>query len=338
MASPSIVRAAGCVVWRPATNQGVELASTGVEPASRGVEPVETPEPDSGVEPASTGVEPALRGVEPVETPEPEVLLIHRPRWSDWSFPKGKLDPGETDLEAAIREVREETGLRVRLGPRLPDQHYAAAGGPPKVVTYWSAQSVADSDVQGYQPNAEVDQLRWMAASRARDKLSYSRDRALLDAFVASGYDSSPLLVIRHAEARKRGSWRGNDSKRPLRAAGHAQASRLVALLSAYGVSRVASSDALRCIQTVDPYVRASGAEVSVDPVLSEAGYSAERFGKRVRKLLEGDDPAAVCTHRPQLAPLFEIAGGDVIGLMPAEVVVLHRRGGQVVDVEQHAV
>jgi 8-oxo-(d)GTP phosphatase len=268
----------------------------------------------------------------------PRLLLVHRPRYDDWSFPKGKLDSGETPVRTAIREVHEETGLRVRLGPRLPDQRYTISGGQSKLVTYWAARPLKASSIKGFKANDEVDVLRWLPVSKARARLSYARDRLLLDAFVDSGFDSEPLVVVRHAEARKRSGWSGRDVQRPLKAAGKKQAARLVPLLASYGISHVVSSDATRCVQTVSPYVKASGATLSKEPVLSEQGYDERRFAERVRELLEAERPTALCTHRPQLLPLFDVAGVDPIGLMPAELVVLHRQAGKVVDCEQHAV
>ncbi len=267
---------------------------------------------------------------------EPELLLIHRPRYSDWSFPKGKLDRGESQLTAAMREVHEETGLSVRLGPRLPDQHYEVAGGQPKVVAYWAAQPASGSDLTTYERNDEVDDLRWMPVSIARRRLSYPRDQRLLEAFESSGYDGAPLLVVRHAEAVKRKAWDGDDSVRPLTRGGAKQAAQLVRLLSAYGVSMVLSSDATRCVDTVGPYVDASGAHLVLDPVFAEETTKPRLLKERVADLLRGNQPLALCTHRPLLAPIFEAAGTDMLGLMPAETVVLHHRDGHVVDVEQH--
>lgn len=286
--SSAVVRAAGCVVWRPGED-------------------------------------------------EPEVLLVHRPRRLDWSFPKGKLDPGETEIAAATREVHEETGLRVRLGLRLPDQHYEVAGAP-KVVNYWTAQPASDADPAAFESNDEVDELRWTALSTARQILTYPRDVGLLDAFGSVAHDSTPLLIVRHAEAVKRAAWDGVENRRPLKREGQRQAAKLVPLLLAYGVSRVVSSDATRCLETVRPYVEASGAALRLDPAFAEETAEPGLLKERVAELLQRGEPAALCTHRPLLSAVFEAAGTDLVGLMPAETVVLHHSAGRVVDCEQHAV
>lgn len=106
-----------------------------------------------------------------------EVAVVHRPRYGDWSFPKGKLDPGETSEDAALREVREETGLTCRLGPELASARYADQKGRPKVVRYWLMHVVADP---GFEANDEVDRLRWLAVAEAAELLTYERDRELL--------------------------------------------------------------------------------------------------------------------------------------------------------------
>ena len=107
-----------------------------------------------------------------------KVLLVHRPRYDDWSFPKGKLDPGESHRHAALREVEEETGLRCRTGGELPEARYDDRKGRPKRVRYWSMEPVAGEFV----PNDEVDEVRWSSLDEAGDLLSYSHDGAVLAA------------------------------------------------------------------------------------------------------------------------------------------------------------
>jgi 8-oxo-dGTP diphosphatase len=106
------------------------------------------------------------------------VLLVHRPRYDDWSFPKGKLDPGESFEDAAVREVEEETGFRCTLGRELPSISYEAKGRP-KLVRYWLMEPDAEP---GFEPNEETDDLRWVTPDEARELLTYDRDRDLLAA------------------------------------------------------------------------------------------------------------------------------------------------------------
>ncbi|MFE4519625.1 NUDIX hydrolase [Kitasatospora sp. NPDC056783] len=110
----------------------------------------------------------------------PRIAVIHRPKYDDWSLPKGKLEPGEGVVEAALREVREETGFRCLLGPELPAQHYQVQGRP-KEVRYWAAVPSGGS----FRPNREVDRLEWLPAGKARARLTYDHDRLLVDALLA---------------------------------------------------------------------------------------------------------------------------------------------------------
>ena len=115
-------------------------------------------------------------------TGEREVLVVHRPMYDDWSLPKGKRDPGETDEECARREVEEETGLSCALGPELPAVTYVDHKGRPKEVRYWVMTVLGGS----FTPSEEVDELRWLTVERAAQLLSYERDATVLDAFLAS--------------------------------------------------------------------------------------------------------------------------------------------------------
>ncbi len=107
-----------------------------------------------------------------------EVVLVHRPRYDDWSLPKGKVDPGETDEEAALREVEEETTLRAALGPELPATTYLDRSGLVKRVRYW-AMTVASGEPAGAN---EVDTAEWVSLPEAKSRLSYPHDLAVIDA------------------------------------------------------------------------------------------------------------------------------------------------------------
>jgi 8-oxo-dGTP diphosphatase len=106
------------------------------------------------------------------------VAVVHRPKYDDWSLPKGKLDPGESSEEAALREVEEETGLRCELGPELPSIRYQDSKGRPKVVRYWRMAPVEGE----FSPTEEVDELRWLEPPEAAALLTYQRDREPVEA------------------------------------------------------------------------------------------------------------------------------------------------------------
>ena len=173
-----------------------------------------------------------------------EVLLVHRPRYDDWTFPKGKPDPGEDLVATAVREVAEETAQLVRLGHPLPDTRYRVAGGP-KRVSYWAARVVGETATP-FTPNREIDDLRWVRPGDARRLLSYEHDLDLLDAFLAlrdvKAHRTRTLVVVRHGKAKAREHWRRDDLLRPLTPSGRGRADALVPLLEAYGVRRVVSS------------------------------------------------------------------------------------------------
>ena len=109
-----------------------------------------------------------------------EVLLVHRPRYDDWSLPKGKCEPGETQRDAARREVEEETGLACDLGDELPETRYVDHKGRSKSVRYWAMTAEHGS----FAPNDEVDEVRWLAPDQAVELISYPHDRPVVDALV----------------------------------------------------------------------------------------------------------------------------------------------------------
>jgi 8-oxo-dGTP pyrophosphatase MutT (NUDIX family) len=110
-----------------------------------------------------------------------EVLLVHRPRYDDWTFPKGKLEPGEAHEGAAVREVEEETGFRCELGRELPSTRYRDSKARPKLVRYWAMRPVGGE----FRPHREVDEIRWLPVEAAAELLSHERDHEVLQAFAA---------------------------------------------------------------------------------------------------------------------------------------------------------
>lgn len=273
-----------------------------------------------------------------VSRPGREVLLVHRPRYDDWSFPKGKLDPGEHPLSAAVREVAEETGVDVRLGPPLPDHTYVVGNGTlrPKRVHWWTARATGCDDVSGYRPNPEIDEVRWVSPDKARRLLTWERDRSLLDHWERVRRRSTPLIVLRHAKACARSEWQGDDRERTLNDRGSLQADEVVPLLAAYGVSRVVSSSSRRCWTTVAPYADVLGTEVEVHDALSEEDATEVGVTDLVLGLLPTKEPTVVCTHRTVIPLVLATLGLGDPGLDPAGMLVVHHRRGLVTAVEHH--
>jgi 8-oxo-dGTP pyrophosphatase MutT (NUDIX family)/phosphohistidine phosphatase SixA len=276
--------------------------------------------------------------------PAATVLLVHRPRYDDWSFPKGKLDRGEHATAAAVREVEEETGVRVRLGVPLASQRYPIRVGT-KLVHYWVGRSVGDGDVGGYEPNTEIDEVAWFPIDKARRRLTYDFDVDTLDEALVHAQKTRTLVILRHSQARSRKTWRGDDEDRPLLATGKHHAERLVPLLSAYDVRRLVTSSSTRCVQTLEPYALATGRKLRYEDKFSEEGASPKAVRAALGSLTDGlyERPASagglvVCTHRPVLPWVFDALGLDDPGLAAGELTVLHLRKGRTRAVERHQV
>jgi 8-oxo-dGTP pyrophosphatase MutT (NUDIX family)/phosphohistidine phosphatase SixA len=266
-----------------------------------------------------------------------EVLLVHRPKYDDWSFPKGKVDRGEHPLAAAVREVEEETGLHIRLGRPLTDQHYEV-NGRGKTVHYWVARVVGDDDISAYLVNNEIDEVVWVSFERAAEMLSYPRDQRTLREARRRGRKTRAFVVLRHAKARSREHWRADDRFRPLLKVGQAQAERLVPLLAAYDVNRLVSSSSVRCVATMIPYADWSGLKVESEDRLSEEDATRDSVIALVSELIAKGKRTALCTHRPVLPVVFETLGVEDPGLDLAEMLVVHLRKGRVVALERHHV
>jgi 8-oxo-(d)GTP phosphatase len=267
-----------------------------------------------------------------------EVLLVHRPKYDDWSFPKGKVDPGEHVTTAAVREVAEETGLDIRLGPPLSTQRYTVRNGQErtKLVSYWTGRVIGGDDVATYQPNAEIDAVEWVSLDKAPDWLTYDRDRETLAERARLGRRSEPLIVLRHGKARSRKSWTKDDRERPLGEVGLLQADEVVPILGAYGIRRILSSSSRRCWTTLSPFADVSDIDLEVTRDLSEEDATARSVARHVHRLLIKAQPTVLCTHRPVLPHVYEALGVPDPKLRPGAMLVVHHRNGHVLATEQH--
>ncbi|GAA3575509.1 NUDIX hydrolase [Amycolatopsis ultiminotia] len=203
-----------------------------------------------------------------------EIALVHRPRYDDWSLPKGKVDPGETLAATAVREIAEETGFRAVLGRHVAQTEYQVpANGNGKLlkktVDYFSGAAVSGA----FRANEEVDELRWLGLAEAERLLTRDTDVHVLREFRALPPKLTTVLLVRHAKAGKRDDWTGDDDLRPLSEAGQRQAEALRDLLPLFAPDRVFSAPRLRCVQTVGAVADALGIEVRHEPLLSEEGY-----------------------------------------------------------------
>lgn len=291
-----------------------------------------------------------------------EVALVHRPRYRDWSWPKGKLDPGEAVTSAAVREVAEEIGAQVVLGAPLPALTYRTEGRT-KHVRYWAARLADDDDrpalaarpaVRPVDP-AEIDDVVWVSAPTAADLLTRRTDRRPLATLVAlhgrGRLATRSLAVVRHGQAVKRSDWPGDDPTRPLTPAGAAQSEALVPVLAAFGVRQVVTSPWARCLETAAPYVEAAGPRLEQVEALTQGAHDDDPAPAAavVRELLTGSGDTALCTHRPVLRTVLGVlqeatrrwTAGALPRrdpwLRPGELVVAHLTpDGRVVAVEQH--
>jgi len=268
-----------------------------------------------------------------------EIALIHRPRYGDWSLPKGKLDANETMIGCAYREVMEETGYIAIFGPEIGDATYVV-DGVTKLVKYWSAQAVGEPIGK---PNpTEVDQILWLSPSEARKKLTLDDDRSIVDFFLEFGTGTTALVLLRHAKAIKREDWDGDDGDRPLGNVGQIQAKRLLSKYLPYAIKEVHSSDAMRCIETIEPMTRA----LQMHPIFS-TDLSEYRFAKDkevaldyAQDLMIRNQSAIICSHNPILPKVLR----KLIGkknfkeldqkLEPAEAWVLHHRDGEIIAID----
>lgn len=233
-----------------------------------------------------------------------QVLVVHRPRYDDWSFPKGKAEPGESMVLTAIREVAEETGRQIVLGRYLGKARRRLVSGRKKRTLYWAAQVLPEAGPgEGLRAavkpasKREIDKVRWWKVKKAACKLTHADDKRLL-ARLVDWYESGQLQVhslvlVRHAKAVSRATWGygiNSEITRPLvMGRGQAQARDVAALLSAYGVGELVSSPWRRCVDTLAPYAHGCGLDLRSDEAFTEVSalMAPELMQASFRDLLE---------------------------------------------------
>ncbi|MEX0913947.1 MAG: NUDIX hydrolase [Demequina sp.] len=251
---------------------------------------------------------------------ELQVLAVHRPRYDDWSWPKGKIDKGETLPQCAIREVAEETGKQITLGQPLPTLRYTIDSGKTKVVKYWAAQTTSSKapcltarpKVKSA-PKHEIDKKRWLTVEEARKKITQKYDlkplEALVREFEADRLETRAFVLVRHARAKRRKSWKRADIKRPLTSKGRERADQLVPFFAAFGVKHIGSSPAERCQATVRPYAQAAGITITTYPALAEPDHATRPLAtaSTMTNLLGKSVSRVVSVHRPTLPTIVEM-------------------------------
>ena len=268
-----------------------------------------------------------------------EVAIIHRPKYDDWSFPKGKLEVGESLIACAHREVLEETNLQTEFGPHLGQVEYFTPDGLKK-VTYWSAKVIAEKP---FRANTEVDQLKWIPITKVIEVLTNETDKEIFDKFVKVKFNSKPFILLRHAKAITRDEWQGEDDDRPLSSSGQNQAMRLLSTYQVFNIDQIHSSDAVRCYDTVKSMAKGLDIKLEVSSKLSENTYKKdkEKAFDYVRELIKEDKSILICSHNPILPKMLnkltkksEIEA-DEDKLSPADGWVIHRSGKEIIQIDR---
>jgi 8-oxo-dGTP diphosphatase len=244
-----------------------------------------------------------------------KILVVHRTQHRDVSLPKGKVDPGETLPETAVREIAEETGLIIGLGPPLGIVEYTLPNGREKMVYYWSAEvsplAMANST---FVSNDEIESLTWMKLGKARVRLSYPHDVDIVDRF-AELYEQGrartfAIIALRHGKAAPPETWDGPDATRQLTKRGTDQAASVAHGIAAYRPASLVSSTAARCLSTIAPTARITGLEVEQDAGISQDAYSGrgDKVARVVQRAFDRAETTVFCSHGPVLPQIISAA------------------------------
>ena len=268
-----------------------------------------------------------------------EVAIIHRPKYDDWSFPKGKVEPSESLIACAYREVIEETNIQTEFGAFLGDVEYLTPDGK-KRVSFWAAKAINQRD---FIPSSEVDQLKWVEVKKVKDLLTLETDKKILAQFVKLDINTKPFILLRHAKAVTREEWQGDDDDRPLDSLGQNQANRLLAIYQVYNIEQIHTSDAVRCYDTVNPIVKGLGIKFEVTGKLGESTYKKdkEKAFEYAKDLIKEDARILLCSHNPILPKMLNKltkksdVDADEGKLSPADGWVIHRNGKEIIQIDR---
>lgn len=268
-----------------------------------------------------------------------EVALIHRPRYDDWSLPKGKLEMGETALQCAYREVQEETGIRATFTRQLGTVEYEESGQE-KRVKYWAAHCALTNSE--FVPNEEVDQMKWLPPSQALEQVTHDSDKSIIEKFMSEEQHTDTLIILRHTKSLERGDWDEADSHRTLDETGFDQAQLLIKHLAPFAIDELYTSDYTRCVQTVTPLAHARGLSITTVPSLNEESFELdpEKAISFANALKQDEKNILICSHNPVIPSMLrgilntKLKNKDLIKLEPGDAWIVHRVRGEIVGLD----
>ena len=264
-----------------------------------------------------------------------KVAVIHRPYREDWSLPKGKIEDNELPQLAAIRELKEETGLDCKLLQPLPERLYYKDENL-KQVLYWKALLKGE---ENFTVNEEVDELVWCNKSQLKNKLTYPDDQDLAIQSLEEPI-TSPFILLRHAQSEKRADWSDRyqkkpptDTVRPLTQIGFNQTEQINQILHAYGVEKITSSDATRCVATISQFAAEINQPVHAYQALNEFSWEVNPSPalNLISEAVSDPTPRVICGHRPALPGIAKFIQGQFescelnAALAPGSMLVIHR-------------
>jgi 8-oxo-dGTP diphosphatase len=268
-----------------------------------------------------------------------EIALIHRPRYDDWSLPKGKIEDGETALQCAYREVFEETGIKATFTRQLGSVEYEESGQKKRVI-FWAARCAVDAGA--FVINEEVDELAWFTPEDALAKATHDSDRKMIENFQAQEQRTDTLIILRHTKALERGDWDEVDSERTLNEVGFDQAQLLIKHLEPFAIDEVYTSNYTRCVQTVTPLSHSRGLTITQVPSLNEETFEndPQRSVAFANALKQDEKNILICSHNPVIPTMLrgilntKLKNKDLIKLEPGDAWIVHRVRGEIVGLD----